>query len=212
MSIILATLTAAALTRAAPATYPGTWVSDIDYPAEAQRQIKRGISSFLLLISTKGKVVRCYITQPSGSPELDKRACVLMSVRGVFKPATDENGTPVYDTHEGRINWRHADRPNRDLRPAPEQDDDADLELQVTRLPNSLLQQRVALIVRMDTSGHVAYCEPTAAASVPPSLAAAACTQAKAGYISVTKDESDQPAAVIRTLDILFKVPTNEEG
>ncbi|MBV2148746.1 energy transducer TonB [Sphingobium sp. AS12] len=204
MSIILGALATTALLRASPASYPGTWASDLDYPPEAIRLTKRGTTSFLVLVSPQGKVASCFVTQSSDVPELDKRTCVLLSVRASFKPAADENGQPVYDTYKGSINWRHMDRPNRSLAPKPELDD-TDFELQVAKLPNGLQQQRVVVIVRMDTSGRVAYCEHQPQTAVSQQLGAVACAQAKAGYVSITKDAADQPISVIRSLHILFK-------
>lgn len=201
-------MAAVALTRAVPTTYPGSWFTSADYPPEALRTTKRGNSSFLLLVSPEGKVTRCFITQSSGSPELDKRTCVVMLIRAAFKPAVDETGQPTYDTYRGRVNWRNPDRPNRDLtwRPAP---DEPDFELQVKKLPSGLEQQQISLIVRTDPSGHIVYCNEETTSSASPQLASVGCAQAKASYVSVLKDDADKPIGLIRTLNILFKAQAN---
>jgi TonB family protein len=199
---------ASALTRAIPANYPASWTSDADYPAGAKKRGEEGTVGFSLLISPEGKVARCYITQSSGFPELDRITCVAISTRAQFKPAADENGQPVYDTYTGRLTWRHPNRSSPPPHPASGTlaAKDADMELQVKQLPGGLQEQEVLLRVRIDTSGHIAYCEQGQDDKSPAPFPKIACTQAKNGYEAVTKNDAGEPISLMRGFRVLFKV------
>lgn len=83
----------------------GPWVSNADYPAEAQRGNMHGVVSFSLEVSDKGCPVSCTVDKSSGWELLDTRACVLMLVRARFKPAKDDSGNPATSKWSSRFNW-----------------------------------------------------------------------------------------------------------
>jgi len=195
---------ASALTRAMPDNAPGSWTNEADYPAESAKRGEEGIVGFSLLVSPDGKVAQCYITQSSGFPALDRITCVAISTRAQFKPAADENGQPVYDTFTGRLTWRH---PSHSSLPAPSTvpTTDADMELQVRQLPGGVQEQDVLLMVRVDKSGHIAYCEQSQHDTSPAPLSKIACAQAKSGYEAIAKNDAGEPISLMRSFRVLFK-------
>ena len=92
--------------RAAPATSPGTWLSDADYPAEAIRNGWHGTAAFRLTIDNAGRVAHCALTVSSGHAALDDATCRLLTARARFTPARDPSGQAATDTYNGRITWR----------------------------------------------------------------------------------------------------------
>ncbi|WP_420145067.1 energy transducer TonB [Sphingobium sp.] len=100
---------AAAADRAAPASSPGGWFSDLDYPAEATRNGWEGTTGFRLSIDSAGRVVRCDVTQSSGHAVLDEATCRMLTRNARFRPARAATGMPVPDIYNGRVSWRMPD-------------------------------------------------------------------------------------------------------
>lgn len=78
-----------------PATYPGTWVRDSDYPHMSLRKREQGLVNFRLLVDAEGKPTVCRIQTGTRTPELRALTCDLIMKRAKFKPARDQNGTAV---------------------------------------------------------------------------------------------------------------------
>lgn len=92
--------------RATPATSPGTWFSDADYPAEAIRNGWHGTAAFRLTIDGMGQVAQCAITASTGHAVLDEATCRLLTARARFTPARTASGVAAADSYNGRITWR----------------------------------------------------------------------------------------------------------
>jgi len=89
----------------APRNPPGSWVTNDDYPVEAQRAGEQGTVAFTLFIDERGTPRRCEVTASSGSARLDQTACGLLIERARFVPALDADGRPVPATYSNRFRW-----------------------------------------------------------------------------------------------------------
>lgn len=74
---------------------PGSWVTSDDYPASALRDGLQGKSTLTFNINAEGKIEGCRVTGSSGSSVLDEAACRLVTRRGRYSPAKDQNGQPT---------------------------------------------------------------------------------------------------------------------
>ncbi len=88
-----------------PRTPPGSWVTNDDYPAEAQRAGEQGTVAFTLSIDNRGMPLRCEVTASSGSERLDRAACDLLTERARFVPALDADRRPMPATYSNRFRW-----------------------------------------------------------------------------------------------------------
>lgn len=93
----------------APATNPGTWATNDDYPAAAMRDEREGTTGFRLTIGPDGLPQRCDITSSSGHVDLDTTTCRLVMERARFRPGRDEKNVPVGGTYSNRIRWQIPD-------------------------------------------------------------------------------------------------------
>lgn len=91
---------------ASPKGNPGSWANANDYPSGPLRREEEGVSRFRVEVDPAGRVASCEITGSSGSSELDSTACALITRRGRFNPATDENGDPIAGSWSSSINWQ----------------------------------------------------------------------------------------------------------
>jgi Gram-negative bacterial TonB protein C-terminal len=66
-----------------------------DYPADALRHLQGGTGQYVLLIDEKGALAGCHVLVPTGVPELDAVACLVIKERSKFIPAKDASGKPV---------------------------------------------------------------------------------------------------------------------
>lgn len=89
-----------------------------EYPRRALREGREGTASFSVVVGVDGKVKRCVITSSSGSADLDEATCSVITRRGRFKPATDDDGNPVEGTYSNSMRW---EIPNKSP-PAPAPD------------------------------------------------------------------------------------------
>ena len=96
---------AAAPSAPIPRGNPGLWVSTNDYPAEALKELRGGVTEFILAIDPQGKVSGCTIATSSGSGDLDAATCALITQRAVFVPAQDTKGKAVQGTYRNRVRW-----------------------------------------------------------------------------------------------------------
>jgi TonB family protein len=88
-----------------PATNPGAWVRQTDYPPLALRENMDGRVRFTLSVDELGKPTNCTVTKSSGSEELDTVACSKLLERGSFRPALDSEGNAVPGTWSNSVKW-----------------------------------------------------------------------------------------------------------
>ncbi|WP_420381242.1 energy transducer TonB [Novosphingobium sp.] len=91
---------------ATPKGRPGDWASDSDYPSRALQLSQEGVTGFHVSVGTDGKVTSCEITKSSGSPELDKTTCAVVTRRARFNPATDGDGNPTTGSFSNSVRWQ----------------------------------------------------------------------------------------------------------
>lgn len=91
-----------------PRTPPSSWVTDDDYPVEAQRAGEEGTVAFTLFVDAAGIPQRCEVDATSGSERLDVAACALLKRRGRFIPALNAAGHPVPAIFRSRFTWQLA--------------------------------------------------------------------------------------------------------
>jgi protein TonB len=84
---------------------PQSWVTADDYPPAAAREGRGGTVGLTWAINEQGRIEDCRVTQSSGSPDLDETACRLVTRRGRYAPAKDQNGGPTRSTQSLRFRW-----------------------------------------------------------------------------------------------------------
>jgi TonB family protein len=77
-----------------------------DYPGIAQKEMKSGRVSFILLINEQGRVADCSVIESSGVAALDAQSCAIVTERARFEPAIGIDGKPAKSTFKQRITWR----------------------------------------------------------------------------------------------------------
>ena len=82
-----------------------SYISNDDYPPDAQRNGQQGTTGFRLEVGPNGRVTNCEITSSSGSRDLDSAVCRIMKSRAKFTPAHDSTGKAVSDSVSNRIRW-----------------------------------------------------------------------------------------------------------
>jgi TonB family protein len=92
--------------RARPASFPGGWLSDQDYPSEALANGWEGTAAFSLTVGRDGRVEHCAITQSSGHALLDSATCMALTRSARFHPARNAAGEAIADSYDGRVTWR----------------------------------------------------------------------------------------------------------
>lgn len=90
----------------APATNPGGWVTNDDYPVSAMREEREGMTGFKLTIGADGLPTGCDIVAPSGHADLDTATCQLIMQRARFTPGRNARGEAVGGTYSNRIRWQ----------------------------------------------------------------------------------------------------------
>lgn len=81
------------------------WVVTTDYPPDALREGRGGVTTVRLNVSTRGVVDQCAIAQSSGHRDLDDRACLAVSMRGRYDPARNADGRRVGSVVLHQIVW-----------------------------------------------------------------------------------------------------------
>ncbi|WP_411340782.1 energy transducer TonB [Sphingopyxis sp. J-6] len=89
----------------APATNPGGWVTNDDYPPQAMREEREGVTGFRLTYDNSGLPRKCEIVSSSGHADLDAATCDLVMERALFEPGKDRTGMAVGGTYTNRIRW-----------------------------------------------------------------------------------------------------------
>ncbi|WP_086607301.1 energy transducer TonB [Erythrobacter donghaensis] len=77
-----------------------------------------GTVRFAVTVSPQGRITACTILESSGDSHLDREACELVTRRGRFNPARDDDGEPVEGRWESRITWKVPDAPPESESPA----------------------------------------------------------------------------------------------
>jgi protein TonB len=90
---------------ASPLGNPGRWITTEDYPGRALRSGDEGLARYRLVVTSAGKVSACEIVGSSGSADLDRETCRLLTKRAQFAPATDQSGAKVVGTFSGSVRW-----------------------------------------------------------------------------------------------------------
>lgn len=176
----------------APATNPGSWVTNDDYPASAMREEREGTTGFKLTIGADGLPTGCDIIAPSGHGDLDALTCQLILQRARFTPGRNARGDAVGGTYSNRIRWQIPGKGTYpvavagfDLDPAQESwprgaiPDDAFKRIDpAAHYPAAAFAAREEGVVHMelniDSAGQVAGCKVNES-SLSATLDAAAC-------------------------------------
>lgn len=82
------------------------WVTSDDYPGEALRDLRSGITAAVLDVDATGTVTGCRVVDRSGSDALDRAACVAMQSRARFSPALDAEGDATASSYYKRVIWQ----------------------------------------------------------------------------------------------------------
>lgn len=85
---------------------PGEWVTPEDYPSADLRAENQGTTSFELAVGADGKATDCRVTNSSGFPSLDAKACQMLLRRARFRPQLDGNGQGMPATYRNRVRWQ----------------------------------------------------------------------------------------------------------
>lgn len=94
---------------AKPSGIPGLWVTPNDYPASELRMEHEGVTGFRVTVAANGRVSACEITTSSGWPALDRAACLKITARARFDPASDASGAIVTGTYSNSVRWEIPD-------------------------------------------------------------------------------------------------------
>ena len=94
-----------AATPATPVPGSEAWITFDDYPPEAIRAGKGGLTVFRLDVDAKGAVGGCTIVASSGFEALDQQTCLVMRKRARFNPARRTDGTAVPTIWLNRVRW-----------------------------------------------------------------------------------------------------------
>ncbi|AQR72730.1 hypothetical protein BXU08_02740 [Sphingomonas sp. LM7] len=88
-----------------PATPPGSWAKNEDYPDAAIRAGERGSVGFTLDVGANGEVTNCTVDASSGSQTLDDATCTIIRARARFLPARDAKGKPIAARWSSKYRW-----------------------------------------------------------------------------------------------------------
>ncbi len=91
---------------AKPSNNASRWITDSDYRSSWVRREYSGNASFLLEVSTSGRVTDCTITQSTGHEVLDTATCKLITKRARFNPALNSEGAPTTGSFKSSVNWQ----------------------------------------------------------------------------------------------------------
>jgi hypothetical protein len=89
----------------APASNPGTWMTNGDYPVDAMLERREGTTGFRVTYGASGAPEKCEIVSGSGHADLDATTCRLVMERAWFRPGKDRAGKLVGGTYTNRIRW-----------------------------------------------------------------------------------------------------------
>lgn len=212
-----------------PATFPGSWATNDDYPVRAMREEREGTTGFRLTIGTDGLPSACDIISSSGHGDLDATTCRLIMERARFKPGRDAKGKPVGGTYSNRIRWQipegggmfalgtpgFAIDESADGWPRRPRPDIAMNDIQpADHYPAAAREAREEGVVRMtvdvDVAGRVTGCSITES-SLSASLDAASCTLMRdKGKFEPALDGAGKPAKGSAPVKFTWLLPPAE--
>jgi periplasmic protein TonB len=108
LMLLMAASAADGPTGAAPArSVDGgrNWIYTSDYPADALRNRRGGVTTVRLNVSREGEVDGCAIATSSGHADLDAVSCMAMVMRGRYEPARNWDGQRVASVVLRQIVW-----------------------------------------------------------------------------------------------------------
>jgi len=77
-----------------------------DYPSASWAAEEEGRVSYEVQVTPEGKPFNCVVTESSGSAALDSKTCDVVTERGTFEPALDDDGRPIEGRFDSAHNWR----------------------------------------------------------------------------------------------------------
>jgi hypothetical protein len=185
--------------KMAVAIKPGDWVTENDFPPEAYRQDKSGLTVARLLVDTTGRPQSCSLIS-KGRADFDARACPALMAHGKFEPAADDDG--IYAAYIAHVRWRPESRfaPNYQYILPP------DIEITLNHMPKGAPPSIYpTAMIRFDEKGVVSKCviiPPTPSAE----LDALACRQASAlPPQTPIVDHDGHPTPWLTTVSIHFQ-------
>lgn len=81
------------------------WIYTTDYPADALRERRGGITTVRLRVNRQGEVEACEIARSSGHRDLDDISCMAMAMRGRYEPARNADGQRIASEVLRQIVW-----------------------------------------------------------------------------------------------------------
>lgn len=97
---------AALFRRPIPASNPGNWLHDEDFPAKAAWAGHNGLIQFRLDVDTAGGVANCRVLFRTDPDDFADQSCKVLIQRAKFSPALDAKGQPVKSFYIGRIRFQ----------------------------------------------------------------------------------------------------------
>nr|WP_298927354.1 TonB family protein [uncultured Erythrobacter sp.] len=88
-----------------PVDYMALELRPADYPASSWVADEEGMVEYELSVDADGKVSDCSITQSSTFAALDAKTCEIALSRGVFQPATNDDGEVIAGVYRDRMIW-----------------------------------------------------------------------------------------------------------
>ena len=88
-----------------PGGNPGKWVTLGDYPADAKRERREGVTAFRVWYDKRGLPSKCDVMESSGHTDLDTATCALVMRRARFKPGRNREGETVGGYYMNKIRW-----------------------------------------------------------------------------------------------------------
>lgn len=212
-----------------PATFPGSWATNDDYPARAMHEEREGTTGFRLTIGADGLPSACDIISSSGHGDLDATTCRLIMERARFKPGRDAKGKPVGGTYSNRIRWQipeggglfalgapgfAVDESGEGWPRRPRPDISMNELLPADHYPAIAREAGEEGIVRMtvdvDAEGRVTGCSVTDS-SLSASLDAASCTLMRdKGKFEPALDSAGKPARGVAPVKFNWLLPREE--
>jgi TonB family protein len=78
----------------------------LDYPPSALREGREGVTEYGVITNPQGRVVKCWIIQTSGSPDLDAATCRRATRHMQVTPPLDAEGHPSSASWRSKMEWK----------------------------------------------------------------------------------------------------------
>ena len=92
-----------------PATNPGSWIQNQDYPPSSLRNAEQGDVGFTLEVDQNGVATDCSVDEPSSWPTLNEATCRLLLERARFIPLQNEAGENIAGQYSSAVRWQIPD-------------------------------------------------------------------------------------------------------